>query len=141
MTIHDIIKGIPLERLAFICEAEKSRRLVAFPTTASAKRAAEEAYAEAFCDLAESSANEWLEQQEQDGNARIEATEDIENPRLTELCEAERHGRCVVLPCKIGDFIYDIDFKRPTMNAVIGFRNGAMMGEDYEDEDIWKDGK
>lgn len=29
--------------------------------------------------------------------------------RLTEICDAERDGRCVVLPCKVGDVLYQID--------------------------------
>ena len=28
--------------------------------------------------------------------------------RLEEICEAEREGRCVVLPCKVGDTVYII---------------------------------
>jgi len=29
--------------------------------------------------------------------------------RLEEICNAERDGRCVVLPCKVGDTVYRID--------------------------------
>jgi len=29
--------------------------------------------------------------------------------RLQEICNAERDGRCVVLPCKVGDVLYQID--------------------------------
>ena len=37
----------------------------------------------------------------------------ISNDRLRELAEADREGRCVVLPCKIGDTLYRIQrFKR-----------------------------
>ena len=39
---------------------------------------------------------------------RFEITKDIPLDRLRELVEAGRGGRCVVLPCKIGDTIYDI---------------------------------
>ena len=31
---------------------------------------------------------------------------DISVDRLEEICEAEREGRCVVLPCKVGDRLY-----------------------------------
>lgn len=34
--------------------------------------------------------------------------DDYDLDRLRELVEAGREGRCVVLPCKIGDTIYDI---------------------------------
>jgi len=33
---------------------------------------------------------------------------DIPLDRLEQICEAERDGRCVVLPCKVGDFLYHI---------------------------------
>ena len=29
--------------------------------------------------------------------------------RLRELAEADREGRCVVLPCKVGDTVYQVD--------------------------------
>ena len=34
--------------------------------------------------------------------------DDYDLDRLRELVEADRGGRCVVLPCKVGDTIYDI---------------------------------
>ena len=42
---------------------------------------------------------------------RISAIEDIlgddyDLDRLRELVEADREGRCVVLPCKVGDYVY-----------------------------------
>lgn len=30
----------------------------------------------------------------------------IDPDRLEEICQAEREGRCVVLPCKVGDTVY-----------------------------------
>ena len=33
----------------------------------------------------------------------------ISETRLRELAQADRDGRCVVLPCKIGDYVYVID--------------------------------
>jgi hypothetical protein len=38
--------------------------------------------------------------------------EDISMDRLAEILAAERGGRCVVLPCRLGDTIY----KLPTVN-------------------------
>lgn len=35
-------------------------------------------------------------------------TRDIDLDRLTEICNAEREERCVVLPCKIGDTVYHL---------------------------------
>lgn len=32
----------------------------------------------------------------------------VEPGRLRELAQADREGRCVVLPCKVGDTLYDI---------------------------------
>jgi hypothetical protein len=37
---------------------------------------------------------------------------DIDIDRLREICAAERDGRCVVLPCKVGDAVYPIDIDR-----------------------------
>lgn len=47
---------------------------------------------------------------------RLAAIEDIlgdeyDLDRLRELAQADREGRCVVLPCKIGDFVYLIKRK------------------------------
>lgn len=33
--------------------------------------------------------------------------------RLRELAEADRDGRCVVLPCKVGDICYEVDPGHP----------------------------
>ena len=46
---------------------------------------------------------------------RLAAIEDIlgdeyELDRLCELVEADREGRCVVLPCKVGDVVYEIRY-------------------------------
>ena len=46
---------------------------------------------------------------------RLAAYEDIigddyDLDRLRELAEADREGRCVVLPCKIGDIVYEIRY-------------------------------
>ena len=46
---------------------------------------------------------------------RLAAIEDIlgdeyELDRLRELAQADREGRCVVLPCKIGDIVYEIRY-------------------------------
>jgi hypothetical protein len=40
-------------------------------------------------------------------------TADIPLDRLAEICNAEREGRCVVLPCKVGDTVYFIENGRP----------------------------
>lgn len=36
----------------------------------------------------------------------------VNSARLRELAEADKEGRVVVLPCKIGDTVYDVDFGR-----------------------------
>ncbi|HZK26338.1 MAG TPA: hypothetical protein VFD00_02200 [Thermoclostridium sp.] len=38
-----------------------------------------------------------------------EITADINIDRLAEICEAEREGRLVVLPCKVGDTVYTLE--------------------------------
>lgn len=50
---------------------------------------------------------------------RFEITKDIPLDRLRELVEAGRGGRCVVLPCKIGDTIYDISLAEIKESNVI----------------------
>lgn len=65
----DGTERISLDRLRVLVEANSKHLCVIFVSVESAKRAAEEAYAEAFCALAESGANEWLEGQ----NTRAEA--------------------------------------------------------------------
>ena len=37
---------------------------------------------------------------------RLSITEDISCERLGEICQAERAGRCMVLPCKVGDTVW-----------------------------------
>ena len=36
----------------------------------------------------------------------------VDYDRLHELAQADREGRCVVLPCKIGDTVYSIRHER-----------------------------
>ena len=55
---------------------------------------------------------------------RLAAIEDIlgndyDLDRLKELVEADREGRCVVLPCKIGDTVYDIQMEKITEKTII----------------------
>lgn len=55
---------------------------------------------------------------------RLAAIEDIlgddyDLDRLKELVEADRDGRCVVLPCKIGDTVYDIQMGKITEKTII----------------------
>lgn len=53
--------------------------------------------------------NKWLERMQK----RLSAIEDIlgndyDLNRLKELVEADREGKCVLLPCKVGDKLYKI---------------------------------
>ena len=55
---------------------------------------------------------------------RLKQVEDIlgegyDLDRLRELVEADREGRCVVLPCKVGDTIYDISLAEIKESNVI----------------------
>lgn len=45
--------------------------------------------------------------------------DDYDLDRLKELVEADRDGRCVVLPCKIGDTVYDIQMGKITEKTII----------------------
>lgn len=44
---------------------------------------------------------------------------DIPLDRLEEICNAEREGRCVVLPCKVGDKIYTLSYKGIDKKTVV----------------------
>ena len=43
-----------------------------------------------------------------DRDSRAKAISGIKTSRLEEICNAEREGLCVVLPCKVGDTVYKI---------------------------------
>ena len=43
---------------------------------------------------------------------RLEIVREIKTGRLRELVQAENDGRLVVLPCKVGDTVYQIDAER-----------------------------
>lgn len=45
--------------------------------------------------------------------AEITAFEGVPIYRLCELAEADKKGRLVVLPCKVGDTVYSIEHKHP----------------------------
>ncbi len=44
--------------------------------------------------------------------SKIEERFGIPAERLLELVQADRDGRCVVLPCKIGDTVFQVDAER-----------------------------
>ncbi len=45
--------------------------------------------------------------------------DDYDLEHLKELVEADRDGRCVVFPCKIGDTVYDIQMGKITEKTII----------------------
>lgn len=45
--------------------------------------------------------------------------DDYDLNRLKELVEADKDGRCVVFPCKIGDTVYDIQMGKITEKTII----------------------
>ena len=59
--------------------------------------------------------------------------------RLVELAEADKAGRCVVLPCRVGEKIYYLNGKYIIEVDVVGYKvdeNGAWLfiGETYNPE-------
>lgn len=54
--------------------------------------------------------------------------------RLQELAEADREGRCVVLPCKVGKTVY-----MPFCNEVVEKRIGQFHINGYTSPRIWAD--
>ncbi len=51
--------------------------------------------------------------------------DDYDLDRLRELVEADRGGRCVVLPCKVGDTIYDISLAEIKESKVVSISFSA----------------
>lgn len=45
----------------------------------------------------------------------------VEADRLRELAEADKDGRCVVLPCKVGDTVYFVNAKQILEFTVVGY--------------------
>ena len=45
----------------------------------------------------------------------------VEPSRLRELAEADKDGRCVVLPCKVGETVYFVNGKQILEFAVVGY--------------------
>ena len=63
----------------------------------------------------------------------------VEADRLRELAEADKAGRCVVLPCKVGEKIYYLNGKYIIEVDVVGYKvdeTGAWLfiGETYNPE-------
>ena len=48
---------------------------------------------------------------------RFRITKDVPVERISELVEADRDGRCVVLPCKVGEKVYDITTVAPVVHG------------------------
>ena len=75
---------------------------------------------------------------------RLKAYEDIAElcgglDRLRELAEADKAGRCVVLPCRVGEKIYYLNGKYIIEVDVVGYKvdeTGAWLfiGETYNPE-------
>lgn len=57
---------------------------------------------------------------------------DIPFSRFEEICHAERDGRCVVLPCKVGDAIYPIDVDRDLAKPPFRITGFRFLGFDCE---------
>lgn len=57
--------------------------------------------------------------------------------RPEELCNAERDGRCVVLPCKVGDTVYELSPRRdkvgscyvPSLHAIARWIEDNAFGD------------
>lgn len=65
---------------------------------------------------------------------RFSLTAKIPLDRLRELAEADREGRCVVLPCKVGSTVY-----MPFCDEVVEKRIGQFHVNGYTEPRIWAD--
>lgn len=68
-----------------------------------------------------------IQQEENDIYRRYEITKDIPFDRLQEICQAECEGRCVVLPCKVGDTVYVISNEPCPYNCKHQYRNDGQF--------------
>ena len=67
---------------------------------------------------------------EKELTAMLEKYQAIGNyDRLRELAEADRDGRCVVLPCKVGDTVYDTGYGR-VLECVVSSVSLEIDGND-----------
>lgn len=60
--------------------------------------------------------------------------DDYDLDRLKELVEADREGRCVAFPCKMGDTLYEVSDNRIDDYTVIGLSVGDKSLSHYEDD-------
>ena len=71
------------------------------------------------------STQKWEERKQPFATIEVETKEDFN--RLRELVEADRDGRCVVLPCKAGDTVWVINhhlsriFENKVTKIVVGY--------------------
>lgn len=71
----------------------------------------------------------------------VEWIEGIEPDRLTEICAAEREGRCVVLPCKVGDTVYKLTsdalsgIEETKINRIVIKKNKITFNADCINDD------
>jgi hypothetical protein len=63
-------------------------------------------------------------------NLRAALTASIPLDRLEALCAAEREGRCAVLPCKVGDTVFEI--------PKYGKFSGKIMERQIERFEVWR---
>lgn len=60
--------------------------------------------------------------------------DDYDLSRLRELVQADREGRCVVMPCKVGDTVYEVK-KTMCRKKILGVCDELCMG--YYDGSCW----
>lgn len=63
-----------------------------------------------------------------------DGTDEYDLDRLRELAEADREGRCVVLPCKVGSTVY-----MPFCDEVVEKRIGQFHVNGHTEPRIWAD--
>lgn len=69
-----------------------------------------------------------------DARERLEIIKGLSTDRLRELAEADRDGRCVVLPCEVGRTVYI-----PFCDEIVEKRIGQFHINGYTNPRIWAD--
>ena len=72
---------------------------------------------------------------------RLDIISEIQTDRLRELAEAEREGRVVVLPCKVGDTVFVLTadsldgYEETKINRIVIKKNKIFLNADCKNDD------
>lgn len=107
-----------------------------FPDTAMTYRLAAEALRNTSTSDSKSLKQKIAEKLRDELTRHSAITTGISDERLIEICNAERHGRIIVLPCEIGDQIFIVH----TLKSGHGFISSATVSGIHLRDETYRDG-